>query len=373
MARRWFGGVSFFGFPWREAGGAGVRDKGGSPRVESLADNVPMRGRPTRHRSVRIALLLVIGILWVFTTGAAQPKHVPRLGYLGLDAASNVVPVGAFLDALSAFGYVDGRTIAIAYRWAEGRPDRLPTLAAELVGLPVDIIVTAQGPFTARAAQKATTRIPIVWMIMNDPVTAGFVASLSRPGGNLTGPAFQDVEISTKQLELLREIVPRLSRVAVVWHAAGTSSEVVRAVEHSAKTLGLRLHVQEVRDLPGLNRAVAAAKAWGAQALLQLPSPFLSQHRKPLVALLNTYQLPAVCETRPLVVEGCLMTYGASFPAMARRSAYYVDRILKGAKPADLPVEQPREFEFVVNARVAQALKLTLSPSLLVQATEVLQ
>jgi ABC-type uncharacterized transport system substrate-binding protein len=210
-------------------------------------------------------------------------------------------------------------------------------------------------------------------MVMNDPVAAGFVESLARPGRNLTGPAFQDVEISTKQLELLRETVPRLSRVAVLWHVAGSTAEVVRSMEASAQALGLRLHVQEVREPSDLERALAAAKTWGAQALLQLPSPFLAQHRKTLVLLLKRHQLPAMCETRMLVVEGCLMAYGANFEAMARRAAYYVDRILKGAKPADLPVEQPREFEFVVNRQSAHALGLPLPPLLLFQATEVIQ
>jgi ABC-type uncharacterized transport system substrate-binding protein len=304
----------------------------------------------------------------------AQRRRVPRLGFLGvLDAAISIIPFTAFIDELRALGYVDGQTIAIEYRWAGGHPDRLPALAAELVKLPVDIIVTTQGKLSARAAQQATSTIPIVWMIMNDPVAEGLVANLARPGGNLTGPAFQDAELGVKQLELLRQTVPRLSRVAVIWNAAGTSGPVVRAVEDSAKALGLRLHVQEVRETSDLDRALAAAKKSGAQAVLQLPSPFFNQNRKTLVTLLAAHQLPAICETRVFVDEGCLMSYGASFPAMARRAAYYVDRVLKGAKPADLPVEQPREFDFIVNRRTAQTLGLTLPPSLLLQATEVIQ
>jgi putative ABC transport system substrate-binding protein len=322
---------------------------------------------------VETSVLLALGIFLAVPADAQRPVHVPRLGVLGIDVATAAPRVAAFLDGLRALGYVDGQTVAIEYRWAEGRLERLPALAGELVRLPVDILVTTQGLLTVRAAQRATTTIPIVSMIMNDPVAAGVVASLARPGGNITGQAFQDADISTKQLELLRETVPRLSRVAVLWHAAGSGAQVVQAVEASAQALGLRLHVQEVREPPDLERAVAAAKTWGAQALLQLPSPFLAQHRKILVPLLKTHQLPAMCETRMLVVEGCLMSYGASFEAMARRAAYYVDRILKGARPGDLPVEQPREFEFVVNRGTARGLGLALPPLLLFQATEVIQ
>ena len=304
---------------------------------------------------------------------AQRSPRVPRLGVLGLDSTIAPQAQAGFRAELRALGYVDGQTIIIEYRWAEGRLDRLPALAAELVALPVNVLVTTQGMLTVRAAQKATTTIPIVSMIMNDPVKAGVVTSLARPGGNLTGQAFQDAELSIKQLELLREAVPRLTRVAVLWHAAGSGTPVVRAVEDAAQVLGLRLYIREVRELLDLDRAVAAAKAWGAQAVLQLASPFFAQHGKTLVAHLTTHHLPAMCETRLLVVEGCLMAYGANFEAMMRRTAYYVDRILKGAKPGDLPVEEPREFVFVLNRQTSQALGLTLSPSLLVQVTEVLQ
>jgi putative ABC transport system substrate-binding protein len=330
-----------------------------------------------RCRPVAIVVCLVLGLFCALGPADAQrPAHMPRLGVLGLDATLAPQRLAAFLDGLRALSWVDGQTIAIEYRWAEGHVDRLPTLAAELVGLPLDVLVTVGGPLVLRAAQQATSTMPIVAAIMPDPVAGGFVASLAQPGGNITGQAFQDKELVSKQLELLREAVPQLSRVAVLWHAAGVvraMAGVVRAVEDAAQALGLQLHVQEVREPPALARAVAAAKTWGAQALLQVPSPFFVQHQTTFVALLTTHQLPAMCETRIFVVEGCLMAYGASFEAMFRRAAYYVDRILKGAKPADLPVERPREFEFVINRQTAQALGLTLSPLLLYQATELLQ
>jgi putative tryptophan/tyrosine transport system substrate-binding protein len=235
---------------------------------------------------------------------------------------------------------VDGQTIALAYRWAEGHFDRLPDLATELVGLPVDILVTA-GPPAVRAAQQATTTIPIVVAAMHEPVTMG--------------------------------AIPQLSRVAVLWEPIGGGGLAVRAVEEAAKALGLQLHVLEVREPHDLAPAVAAAQTGGAQAVLQLVSPFFTKHRQTLLELLSTHHLPAICEMRMYVVEGCLMTYGASLEAMFRRAAYYVDRILKGATPADLPVEQPMKFELVINLKTAQALGLTIPPTLLFQADEVLR
>jgi putative ABC transport system substrate-binding protein len=305
-------------------------------------------------------------------TEAQQPKHVPRLGFLGMDSAMQAQRLATFLDGLRALGYVDGQTIAIEYRWAEGHFDRLPALAAELVGLPVDILVTA-GPPAVRASQQATTTIPIVVAAMHEPITMGFVASLARPAGNITGQAFQDTELSTKRLELLKEAVPQLTRLAVLWEATGGGARAVRAVEDAAQTLGIEVHAWEVREPHDLASAVASAKAWGAHALLQLTAPFLTKHRKTLLDLLTVHHLPASCEARMYVVEECLMAYGASLEAMFHRAAYYVDRILKGAQPADLPVEQPTQFEFVINLKTAEVIGLTIPPALLFQATEVIR
>jgi putative ABC transport system substrate-binding protein len=299
---------------------------------------------------------------------------MPRVGILGIDATTGPQRQVAFVEGLRALGYIEGKTIAIEYRWAEGRPERLLALAAELVALPVDVLVTTQGAPPVRAAKQATASIPIVAMILNDPVEAGLVASLARPGGNLTGQAFEVAALSTKQLELLQDAIPQLSRVAVLWYAGGNyEAGAVRAVQEAAQALRINLQRYEVKESTDLPRVVAAAKAWGAQALLQIPSPFFFRNRGTLVALLAAHRVPAMCESRPLVVQGCLMTYGPSFDAMARRTAYFVDRILKGARPAELPIERPREFEFVVNRRTALALGLTLPPSLLVHATEVLE
>ena len=327
-----------------------------------------------RLSAIGLILTFILGLFVApLTAKTQQVGKVPRIGYLGYDAAVQAQSLQSFLDGLRTLGYVDGQNIALEYRWAAGRFDRLPALAAELVGLPVDILVTAAGPLAVRAAQQATTTTPIVAQIMNDPVAAGFVTSLARPGGNITGQAFQDTELIPHQVELLREAVPRLSRLAVLWHVAGSGARVVQVVEDAVQAVGLQFHIQEVQEPSDLDRAVAAAKTWGAQALLQLPSPFFNQHRPLLVALLTTHQLPALCETRLEVDEGCLMTYGVNFNAMARRTAYYVDRILQGATPAELPVERPMKFELVINLKTAKALGITIPPALLFQADGVIR
>lgn len=279
--------------------------------------------------------------------------------------------LAAFRDGLGALGYVEGKSIVIEYRWAEGHFDRLPGLAQELVDLKLDVIVAAAPPAVA-AVKRATTTTPIV-AGFHDPVALGFVESLAHPGGNITGVAFQDAELSTKRLDLLRLAVPRLSRVAVVWNKVGGGIGAVDAVEAAAKTLGLQTLALEVKGPNDFATAVGTAKSWGAQGLVQLASPVITYNRSILLQLLSSNHLPATCEMRRYVAEGCLMTYSANFPGMFRRLAYFVDRVLKGASPANLPIEQPREFEFVINLRTAKALGLTVPQSLLLQATEVIE
>jgi putative ABC transport system substrate-binding protein len=320
----------------------------------------------------KLVVALVCGLLGVALSAEAQrPVRVPRLGFLGMDSQMQADFLAAFQEGLRALGYVDGRTIAIEYRWAEGRFDRLPGLAAELVGLKVDVIVTAAPP-SIRAVQRATTTIPIV-MSVGDPVGLGFVESFAHPGGNITGVAFQDAELSTKRLDLLRQTVPRLARVAVLWNKEGDVPRSVKAVEAAARELGLQVLVLEIREPHDFASALATAKSWGAQGLVELASPFITKNRAILLELLSSHRMPATCEMRKYVVDGCLMTYSASLTAMFRRMAYFVDRILKGANPANLPIEQPREFEFVINLRTAQALGLSVPPLLLGQTTEVIQ
>jgi len=308
------------------------------------------------------------------TSVSVEVQHaaaMPRIGFLGMDSRMQAEWLAEFQDELRARGYVDGQTVEIEYRWAEGRFDRLPELASELVALKVDVIVTAAPP-SVRAAQRATTSIPIV-MTVHDPVGMGFVKSLAHPGGNITGVAFQDAELSTKRLDLLRQAVPHLARVAVLWNKEGGGNSAKEAVESAARTLQLQVLVVEVRETGDFAAAFASAKSWGAQGVVQLASPFITRHRGILLDLLGANRMPATCEMRRYVAEGCLMTYSASLKTLFRRMAYFVDRILKGASPAELPVEQPREFEFVINLRTAHALGLSVPPILLLQATDVIQ
>ena len=316
----------------------------------------------------RRALLAGAAALLVAPLAAeAQPAgKVPLIGLLGTATSSLMSSwLTAFREGLRERGYVQGQNIAIEYRWGEGKPERFPGLAAELVGLKADVIVTS-GPHAIRAAQRATSVIPIVMAIVEDPVEQGFVTSLPRPGGNLTGLSFQDSELVTKRLQLLREAIPEVSRVAVLWDSVRPNA--VKAVERVAPSLGLILQVLEVRGEQDLERAFEAARQQRAQAVIKLASPLFAAHRTTILSLMAKGRLPAVCQERTFVVDGCLMAYGPSFPDMFRRAAYYVDRILKGAKPGDLPVEQTTKFELVINLKTAKALGLTIPPSLLLRA-----
>jgi len=301
-----------------------------------------------------------------------QAEKMPTIGWLGLDSAMQASFLRSFERGLRELGYVEGENIRIERRFAEGRFDRLPQFAAELVALRVDVIVTASPP-GVRAAQSATTTIPIV-MISHEPVMMGFVTTLSRPGGNITGIAFQDTDLSTKRIDLFRQAVPGLSRVFILWNGAeGTLLPSLKAVEDAAKAAGMQVLSREVKVPADFAVAIAEAKAWGAEGLVEMASPFITKNRKILLDLLKENRLPATCEMRMYVVEGCLMTYSASLDAMFHREAYYVDRILKGASPAALALEQPRDFEFVVNLKTAQTLGLAIPQLLLFQANEVIR
>jgi putative ABC transport system substrate-binding protein len=282
-------------------------------------------------------------------------------------------PGGAFRQGLRDLGYVEGQNLLLEYRYAEGREERLPDLAAELVRLQVNVIV-AEGTPGTRAAQRATRAVPIVGVLLGDPLGAGFAASFARPGGNITGLAFQNTDLSTKRLELLQEAVPRVTRLAVLWDSHNpAAASAVQALEEPARSLGVQLHLLEVQGLQDFDSAFEAAQQGRAQALIQMGSPLFYTHRKTLLDLMAKSRLPTSCEQRLFVVEGCLMAYGPSFPDLFRRAATYVDKILKGASPADLPIEQPTRFELVINLKTAQALGLTIPPTLLFQADEVIR
>ena len=282
--------------------------------------------------------------------------------------------LGAFRQGLRELGWIEGQNLVIEHRFAEGRAERFPDLAAALVRLRVDVIVTSSGEPAILAAKRATTTTPIVMAISGDPVETGLVASLARPGGNVTGLTILATEVAGKRLELLKEAVPRASRVAVLWNAAypGKAFEL-RETQAAARVLGVSLWPVEVRepnDLPGAFSAIARA---GPDALITFADPLTNTERRRIVDFAVRNRLPMISAVRPFADEGGLMTYGPNIADMCRRAATYVDKILKGAKPADLPVEQPTKFDLVINLKTAKALGLTIPPSVLLRADRVIE
>ena len=305
---------------------------------------------------------------------AQAPAKVPRIGFLSArPPTDNPYFIESFRQGLRELGYVEGQNIAIEYRFAEGRPERLLALAAELVLLKVDVIVTG-GPPAPEAAKQATGTIPIVFAVAADPVAAGLVASLARPGGNVTGLASISGEVVGKELELLKDAAPKVSRVAVLQNPSNDSHpHTLREVEGAARILGLQLHIVRARTPNEIEAAFTAMRSQRAGGVLVLRDPLFLTQRTKIAALAAKSRLPAVYGFREEAEAGGLMAYGASVPLMYRRAATYVDKILKGAKPADLPVEQPTKFELVINLKTAKALGLTIPPSLLQRADEVIQ
>jgi putative tryptophan/tyrosine transport system substrate-binding protein len=303
---------------------------------------------------------------------AQQPTKVPRIGYIGGDAASTSNRIHAFRQGLRELGYVEGKNIVIEGRFATLNPDRERAFAAELVRLKVAVIVTS-GSTSTRAAKEATATIPIVMTQDPDPIGNGFVASLARPGGNITGLSNLGPELSGKRLELLTEVVPRLTRVAVF----GTSTfpgnaQILRETEFAAGALRVQLQYLDVLDPKNIETAFRGASKGRAEALLVLGPVFTSQ-RIQLADLAVKSRFPAIYYATECVEDGGLMTYGANRADLARRAATYVDKILKRAKPADLPVEQPTKFEFVVNLKAAKQIGLTIPPNVLARADKVIK
>jgi ABC-type uncharacterized transport system substrate-binding protein len=325
-------------------------------------------------KAILTSLLTTILLTTVSIAEAQQPTKVPRIGFLSAFSGSSLsARIEAFRQGLRELGYVEGKNVVIESRYAEGRLDRLTDLAAELVRLKVDVIVTG-GPSPTRATKEATVTIPIVMALDNDPVGSGFVASLARPGGNITGLATLSPEISGKQLELLKEIVPRLSHVAVV----GTSSnpgnaQMLKETELAAGAFAVQLHYLDVEGPKDIETVFRAASKGRADAVLVLPNSVLLSQRAQLADLAAKNRLPAVYGQPEYVDAGGLMFYGASITEMFRRAATYVDKILKGAKPADLPVEQPTKFEFVISLKAAKQIGLTIPPNVLARADKVIR
>jgi putative ABC transport system substrate-binding protein len=321
-----------------------------------------------------VLYLLATYLLATAAIAAAQPSNkVARLGFLGFDAVASKPFIEAFRRGLTELGYVEGQNMIIEYRWAEGKPDRLPKLAAELVALKVDVIFAAAAP-VIRAAKNATKTTPIVFEMLADPVSAGFVNSLAKPGGNLTGVAGLAPELGGKRLELLKEIVPRLNLVAVLANPGNPNFQsVLEESQRAAAILKLRLQVLEVRKPAMLGEAFATMVKGGAEALTVFPDPMLLGEQNTIVGLAAKNRLPAVYGISGVVENGGLMTYAPSQTEMWHRAATYVDKILKGTKPADLPVEQPTKFEFVINLRAAKQIGLTIPPNVLARADKVIK
>jgi putative ABC transport system substrate-binding protein len=327
-----------------------------------------------KQAAVPSILVAVVLLAVAVTADAQQPTKVPRIGYLTASSPStNPGRVEAFQQGLRELGYVEGKNIVIEFRYAEGKLDRLPALVAELVRLKVDIIVSG-GPAATRPAKEAISTIPIVMGFDNDPVGNGFIASLARPGGNITGLSTLAPEISGKQLELLKEIIPRLSRVAVF----GTSTfpgnaQSLKEVELAAEAFGMKLHYLDILDLKDIETAFRAAGKERAGAVIVLPSTILGSQRKQIVALAAKNGLPAIYPLTEYMEAGGLMSYGVNINDLFRRAATYVDKILKGRTPADLPVEQPTKFELVINLITAKQIGLTIPQSMLYRADKVIK
>ncbi len=320
-------------------------------------------------------LLIVVAVIVGGAAEAQQPKKIPLIGRLGTASLSTIsARTEAFRQGLRELGYVEGKNIVVEYRSAEGKPERMSELATELVRLKVDLIVSAGGAPTTRAAKEATVTIPIVMAQDGDPVGSGFVASLARPGGNITGLSTLHPEISGKQLELLKEIVPKLSRVAVFGTSTrpGTAQQL-RQTELAAGAFGVQLQYLDVLSSKDIETAFQAAGKGRADAVLVLGGPVFTFQRTHVVEFAAKGRLSAIYPSPEFVEAGGLITYSVSRTDLHRRAAIYVDKILKGAKPGDLPVEQPTKFELVINLKAAKQIGLTIPPNVLVRADKVIK
>lgn len=326
---------------------------------------------PANRKWAGVFALVVLLMMCGVRAEAQQPEKIPRLGILFIGGRDQP-HLESFKQGLRERGYVEGKNIALEYRYAEGKFDRLSRLAAELVRDKVDIIVTTAS-ISAQAARKATETIPIV-MTSGNPLETGLAASLAKPGGNVTGLSVMLSDLSGKRLELLNETLPRLNRVAVLWRARENEAELgFKETRGAAKAFSLRLHSLEINTADDFDRSFAEMTKARDQALVVILSPFTTLHSRQIVELALKHRLPGIYATKQFVEEGGLMAYGPLIGDLYRRAAAYVDKILKGAKPADLPVEQPMKFEFIVNLKTAKQIGLTIPPNVLVRADRVIR
>jgi putative tryptophan/tyrosine transport system substrate-binding protein len=324
-----------------------------------------------------ITLLGGAAAAWPLAARAQQPERVPRIGVLMASAADdpeNQARMAAFLQGLAQLGWTDGRNVRIDTRWATTNADDLRRHAAELAALTPDVLVAASGTSTVAPLLQATRAVPIVFVAVVDPVGAGFVASLARPGGNATGFLMFEYGLSGKWLELLKQVAPGVTRAAVLRDAAIASGiGQFAAVQAVAPSLGVELSPVDARDVPEIERAVAAFASSGNGGLIVTPSPVANRHRDLIATLAARHQLPAVYGSRPYVAAGGLISYGPDLIEQYRRAAGYIDRILKGEKPADLPVQAPTKYELVINLKTAKALGLEIPATVLARADEVIE
>ena len=340
--------------------------------LNSCSDN-----RKSKIENRKLVGIVALALTFVFggvVGQAQQPTKVPRIGYLQAPPPLAVAArTEAFRQGLRELGYVEGKNIVIEWRFAEGKPDRISGLVAELVRLKVDVIVTG-GSVATRAAKEATSTIPVVMTQDSDPVGNGYVGSLARPGGNITGLSTLAPELSGKQLELLKETVPKLSRVAVLGSSTRLgNAQSLKETELAAGAFGVKLQYLDVLESQGYWDCVRAASRQSADAVLVLTSPLATSQRPQIIDLAVKNRLPAIYDRAEFVEDGGLMTYSVSSTDLFRRAAAYVDKILKGAKPADLPVEQPKKFEFIINLKAAKQIGLTIPPNVLARADRVIR
>jgi putative ABC transport system substrate-binding protein len=328
--------------------------------------------RKTMLKIVAVVLTAFLAVTGVRSAAGQQPRHVPRIGLLMYgNPPPAPSPEQQIIEGLGELGWIDGETMRLVIRAAEGRPERLLDLSRELVESSVDLIVGV-GTDVAKVVRSVTDTIPLVMSISEDPVEIGLAASLSHPGGNMTGVTFISAELAAKRLELLQEVVPQASRVAVLWNPAHVDLEF-KALEPAGRALGITLQSVEVRSPEELDEAFRVVARGRFDALMVVPSRMINHNVKRIAAFTLEHRLPAMSLWSAFAEAGGLMTYGPNLGAMIRRTATHVDKILKGAKPGDLPIERPTHFELVVNLKTAQALSLTMPPSVLFMADKVIQ
>ena len=327
-----------------------------------------------RRRDFITLLSAGVAVAWPVVTRAQQP--VKKIGFLSVSSPSaHTVFVAAFNEGLKEAGFVEGQNLAIEYSWAEGRFDRLPALAADLVRDKVDVIAAMSGDISIRAAIRASSTIPVVFITGSDPVQTGLVASLGRPGGNVTGFSMIANELMAKRFELLSELVPQIRTIALLvnpkYHSA--TEGTIPLVQQAASAKGVRLHILNATDDDEFEPAFASLARFKADALIVGTDPFFTSRREQIVALASRYSVPAIYEWQEFAAAGGLISYGASLTSLYREAGVYVGKVLKGTKPADLPIQQPTNFELVINLKAAKALGLTVPPTLLTAADKVIE